>query len=595
MKVEMFGKTLVDCTIIELLTGGQSETAQLTSLVEALQELVNEGKGMAALDRAFKDEMELVEAFCAAVCILMDPSPTAMSECKVPLKRVKDIVLGLGMPGSWGLVSDALDEGHWATLKADFRRAMTSDTVLGSEMVAVLKALDENREGAFAEALRKLPGWKARCRKGGCDAAQAKIVDHLVRLADDLAGSSDTKKLDKAKDLDQFLSEALAVLKDSVPLRTKIQQTKKAVQTICEECSRNILENEMMSSVQKFSAQPDEITGEALRRAYAKNIGVKFTGAEHCDTLRSGIAALLKALARPLGPVSEEPSELTSHRSTMLDDARMAVGIVGMIHSSAAVPGDEVQKAELKLLEVMWAVLFQAALLAELESSATDLEKANVKEAWNGLSASLRALDGETYLLGSSPDDLALPNQLETFKLGFKALVDEARHAKVAHGEQCVAELLAKAASEMRSLDAIAGGIAGGTWKESCNGRDWPTVLAKAQEVLFGKEQKGISRKLTAQRAALSSALKELKAECANYEMEDAYEETHQEGKKVLERAGVTITEARLIQLIKDPKMTAQIKHANLQQTLDEMVELGLKADDIEQCIYDKAHDILKS
>lgn len=59
--------------------------------------------------------------------------------------------------------------------------------------------------------------------------------------------------------------------------------------------------------------------------------------------------------------------------------------------------------------------------------------------------------------------------------------------------------------------------------------------------------------------------------------------------------SSVTISEAKLIQYCKDTRMTNMIKKTSIQEEIDGLVDRNLASDDIENCIYEKTLEYLKS
>ena len=63
----------------------------------------------------------------------------------------------------------------------------------------------------------------------------------------------------------------------------------------------------------------------------------------------------------------------------------------------------------------------------------------------------------------------------------------------------------------------------------------------------------------------------------------------------VLKKVSIVIVEAKLLQILKDPKMPNATQRTNLEAVLDTMVEYSLVSMDIEASIYDRAQSVLTS
>lgn len=159
-----------------------------------------------------------------------------------------------------------------------------------------------------------------------------------------------------------------------------------------------------------------------------------------------------------------------------------------------------------------------------------------------------------------------------------------------------VEEKRALLVSWVQRLNALGKGMNdGSSWKAGVEGGDWNRVLAKAQATLFDKAQKGIARQLTFARSEVKSLVSALKAVCEQYDMMHFCAEVEKEASDAIVTASVTISEARLLQFLKDPRMTAMIKKTNIQEEIDSLVDNNLASDAIENCIYEKALEVLKS
>ena len=119
-------------------------------------------------------------------------------------------------------------------------------------------------------------------------------------------------------------------------------------------------------------------------------------------------------------------------------------------------------------------------------------------------------------------------------------------------------------------------------------------MLTKALATLFDKAQRGIARQMTGARAEVIKALVDFEKLCAKYDMQPAYHAVEIDARQIIQTASVTITEATLIQHLKDTKMTATLKKVSVQDTLDHMLDHVLASDAIESAIYEKALEVLK-
>lgn len=87
----------------------------------------------------------------------------------------------------------------------------------------------------------------------------------------------------------------------------------------------------------------------------------------------------------------------------------------------------------------------------------------------------------------------------------------------------------------------------------------------------------------------------ELAEVCEKYDLQMIFDHEKLATHRIIKIASATITEAKLIQFLKDQDVTSSIRRTNLQDELDNMVDNELSSSDIEGAIYEKALEALRA
>lgn len=585
-KVEVFETILLESVLAGLVLKGEEGLPHVYSFIASLKDIIADGESLVPLPASFATCLGNLKVLAAVLAVLIDPSPTAVSECGVDLKLVQDMAMGQGTMEPWSLVSDCLDANdYWADLKMDFRRGATSDMVIGRDMLDSLKAVP----GADIEELKniteKVPSWAAQCRKGGTVEIETAILRRADALLEDIGKEADmAKRAERIGVLDKLLTTAsLLAFKQTGELKKHMSDLKKSARTVCEDASRIAMVSGLIKALQSFATATNQETMEAVRTNAKACEGMRFVLQDHVASLRAGVRAALDALVDPTsqrGWGKAMVEDKASCWAEAFEDVKMFGRILGMVAEHTK--EDEVAKATLKYLEYSYTVM----------ASVADLQ------AFDKARAGLDAINSMAYF---GPDaeriagDAAFAKGLQTCKVNFMRPLKDAQDVMTEWAGECFSEAKAQWTAALAKLTPITGGedhANSKLWKSDCIGADYDTVMKTAMGSLF--KQRGIARKCIVAREALVESLEKVKSVAGAYGMEASANECEEQSAEVLKKVSITIIEAKLLQVIKD-KAPAAVKRTNLESTMDSMVGYNLVSTDIEACIYDKVQGILKS
>lgn len=593
-KIEIFGKLFVEHVVVDMIMGGSQKQSQLVQLADIMQDALPTDTFKRTMSDLFAEVAGYIAALCAGIVILRDPSPTAVTECEVSMKLVRDVILGTNMKPPWSLISEALEESaEWQGLKKDFRRTVTSDLSIGREMQALMTDLEGADMESIKKACRKLPGWCARARIGGTIRLQEHLATAFEQAVQNLAQKEDDKKLAEARQLDELATAVMAAAFSEPPaLKTRMLDILTKIRRACEDSNKSLAENKFLCLVNAFAASPNSSTWAAAAFKSDDMIGVRFVVEEHVSILRKGIAAAIDLF----GYAGETPGDSTEGQDKdkasphlMVNHVTLAVTLAHMINSPTT--EDEVRYHELQYILGAWKLIEATCELASCEG----LDDApGVMKMWSGLQSHFKHLKDDFLEDTLRPTDGDYDG-LRKIKGDFAPAVNQATNLLDSLASQAVSMARSKLVSDRDRLAECAGGLKnGGSWKEACIGGTWDAVLEVAAATLFHKDQKGTARWMTTLRREVLARLDELAMVCDMYEVPEPITEERGPTEDIVKRASVTLTEAKLVQFLKDRRATPMSQRTQIQEELDRMIDFHLCAEDIEGAIYEKALETLR-
>ena len=119
-------------------------------------------------------------------------------------------------------------------------------------------------------------------------------------------------------------------------------------------------------------------------------------------------------------------------------------------------------------------------------------------------------------------------------------------------------------------------------------------MLEASGRTLFGKSNKGLARQLTSAKALVLADVAAYKAAASDYDEKAGVAQIEAELADDLRLAQITVIEAKMIQTLKDQKMTIPNKTFTIQAEIDGLLDAGLTSVDILPALYDKCMEALR-
>ena len=168
--------------------------------------------------------------------------------------------------------------------------------------------------------------------------------------------------------------------------------------------------------------------------------------------------------------------------------------------------------------------------------------------------------------------------------------------------DETIEEAKSQVKKELNTLLTWQGGMANGTsWKQDLtDDADWMTTRAHSDHTLFGKEQRGMPKKLKEARAKVLKTLELALAKCSKVSDDTQHVDHFADITKVVDEAmrisDITIIEAKMLQNIaRDSRTPASNRQAEVQSEIDRIQDSSvLKFSYMHPAIYKKALNFLR-
>lgn len=593
-KVEIFERLVVEHLVVKLVMSGKESESKLMALCSVIAEAINESSADELVK--FRTTADMTLAMCFALQALLDPSPVLVASATVEMRLVRSMLMGNDLQQPWTLLSESLDEvPWWADKKREFRRSVTSDMTLGREMKRLTDEVKGGSQEALREAFEKIPGWVSRCRSGGTMAFQRVLLDTVEADMKAILEKPADARLATLKALDELTTKAGAAFAEPDELRQRLASLRKTVRSACEDSNRNICESAFLQALDAFGTQRDRKSEMAIREHMEPVVGVKFAVAGHVAILDAGISAFLHVYGHiGVAPTESSPDDTARAKAAALvDDIRFGLQIHTMIADPT--PQQTTSGSKLRFLEAAWGAVAESASLIEMQGD-SEADTPSLLRSWEKVRSLLKYCDA---LLdeGLVTEDMRSHEGWLLLKAAYEQTLNDARVAQAEFASGTVNAEKLKLLKSVAHLEGMNGGMFDGSlWKGSlAPSCDWDAALAAAQSTLFDKKQRGIARQMAVARADLDKASKEFHKLCESFDLATTYKEVADRVAQALKRTSTTITEAKLVQYMKDTKLTASLRRTNIQEELDAMVDHSLDSEDILAAIYEKAQDILRA
>lgn len=595
-KVQVAERLIVEQLLTGLLLQGKSAMADLLLIAAGLEEVYSEALQRPLTCEEFATHARYAKGACIAVRLLVDTAPEALCNYEADMKLVRQMVTGDSLPIPWTFITDALDEiPFWADKKRDFRRAALADLAIGKDMQVVGDALASDTKDAAQNAVDKLAMWISRCRTGGTQKLEEALLQHLGRQVQalTLAEEGGTSKLEEAKRLEQLILKASEVGFKTDDMRKKALAMRKSVKRVSEISSQNVKEVSMLSALSAFASDPSDTTLLEVRSTFESVVGCKFAKDEHLAIIRDGIGALTKKLSVP-PEVLNESSDCASeaYLGQCLDDVVMTIGIADLIEAPTS--DDFVNKLSLEYLREVWSALLSQSKFAELDTP-DDANDDEVRLAWGDLRSRLGAIKQEHFKAGYEGCEESKLEGLVQLQKRFASHIALAQEDVDKHVRTKMTETTTSLGLNLIRLQKVAGGVGDGKcWTDGIDTSVWDEVQAAGAGTLMNKQNKSVARELKAARFDVEKDLALCKRLAEEYDTVAVTSAVEGSVKAALNRSLVTMTEAKVLQLLKDSKMTKSSKEWHIQAELDQLIDSGLSSNDLAPALYDRAMDLLR-
>lgn len=304
-KIEVLEKILIESVVVEVIMTGKPGFEKALSLIEALLDALPGARTAAKMPNAYTSAVENISAIAAAIKVIFDPSPLAVTQSNVGMRLVRALVFGGSLHPPWSLVSEAMEESDaWPPLKRQFRTSVATDLTVGREMQRAIQDLDEKSLRSLTVAVEKLPGWIARSRPGGAQSFQdalVAVVEHLAAQLNDLSGEERLiQARARARALGDEVIKMSAVGVNLPPmLRPRFQEVRKKVRQVCGDSNRNMIEETFLVALKSFGHQPTEESFGLVLESADSVFGIRFNTEAHMIILNVALEACVAFFADP--------------------------------------------------------------------------------------------------------------------------------------------------------------------------------------------------------------------------------------------------------------------------------------------------------
>jgi len=597
-RATFFASTMMSKVVLGLIEKGSAKSKELLAFASALAAGLEENRPD-ELPEACAQIADYGSVVAEALLLLSDPDPLRVEEC-TRMTSVRKMLMSEDVGHPWELFGMALDgeRKYWEPLKTAFQKNRMWDLEHAPAVRAALKSFKDT--GATTETLKigvqLLGQLSSKCRPGGLKRLENAVDTGLAYLADQLADGSSEQSPEYARAVAELLSQARRCAHQADKQRSdKLSEASEKAGAALSSIMSTTSSIAILKALDIYAKQNNSDNFSEVRAAYDSAKGLVFSEPAHVSTIIEGVRAIVR---QSLSSLSQVNNHYLASCATLSDLCIMGSYVASMVSEPSV---------ELKgLMALLWCgkahvtVLEASASFKALgDTGAMRWEADEGHDYWAKLHASLVELDLKEWLK-EWPDDATTEADWENLESGFQAHVELAKSMDAEYVTDSVDDALEKLRKALELLQAINGGMSdGSSWKAGLpEGPDYAQVVQWANSTIWGKDQKGLPKKLNAAMASVAASLKatenslEKVCEKGNEQFVDVAGQCAQ----AMLLSDVTVIEAKLMQNIsRDTRTPLVTRVAAVQSEVDRLHDSPqLRPDMLEPSLWAKALSFIR-